>query len=275
MPYQGKWTKEKIKEEFQIQFRQLGHSPSKAELPYLVFPANREYGSWNKAKKACRIPINKYPVNLIGYEGYKSDRSKAKLVRDYLRNNPATLEEIKENIEGIKNQDILQQVHHYYKSIGAVGPRKYKVYHLFGQEESAKKKLEEILAQRVSFEEQFEQNLLQLLNRPMEVSELLSNFKSEYFFENSLKALEKKDKIRKLRKIGLTRFSGKISVVLQNGSWIYKPGQEEMVADFILSTFPDKMEITSRLKGTITYKMRHLPEQILRRIKAYVEVKKY
>ena len=265
-------TRERVIEELKTKADELGHSPSSRDLPYLIEPATRMFGTWNNAKRAA------------GLEVYAQKRKRTDLreaMRNYLRGNPSTFAEMEQEIEGISRYIVYST-----EGILPIGPRRNRVYYLDedGQEELASKKLEELELEALLNETKKMGHILSCLDRPMGLGELHEKTQLPISaLKDYLKFLIEENDVIRVDNFTIYELHGtyNISSIVQGRggrggrSYIYyKPGQEKLFAEDFKMQLPPSREIDRFLKHKITKFIKRYPDPLEEEIKElYVGIK--
>lgn len=171
------------------------------------------------------------------------DKDVGKRTVSFLEKKPSSLAEIEDGVVGFYNGAL------YQKKIGSIGPDKHKIYYVKGREELARKELEKRLAEP-------EKLVLEVLTRPMPLENLCKENKlsNEY-----LSRLVREGKINRVKSFNGGKKGEKYCILEKDH--VYKPGQEQQMADLIIQGIAqknpkpskmnknDKRSLTNSIKG--------------------------
>jgi hypothetical protein len=168
-----------------------------------------------------------------------------KRLEEFLDGKPHNIYEIRENVEGFYPEALYQN-----EEVASVGPKNQRLYYLKNQKKIAEKELDKRL-------DKSDELVLSALTKPMTVTELSKAAKTTY---DRILILEYEGKLLRAR-----HFYGgkkKEKTLLLEKDHLYKPGQEQGVADLVIQKIQSLGELSRAEKYSITGSVKTLPKPI-------------
>jgi len=247
----------KLREMNSPQIAEFFHMPSKkaGDLKTAIAPKRYiDLTDHNKTAKEIaeklgykETTVNSHRYLLIKYDldNRKTSDVKNSLIK-FLRK-PRSKQEIKE--KGFNTDAVYR-----YGEITSVGPKNRRLYYLKGQKKTAENELERRIDER-------DELVLNVLTEPMSVNELCRRAKTNY---NHILILESEGKLLRARNVYSSKKSGEKGkeVWLLKKDHLYKPGQEQDVADIIIQRIHSMGNLSQAEKSSLTWYARKLPKPI-------------